>query len=54
MTQRKAIIVAGAAGPEADANTVLQRFFLLSFTYKLNRMGGKNMPAQRVERTMIR
>ena len=27
-------------------NTVLQRFFLMTFTYKLNRMGGKNMPAQ--------
>jgi len=26
VTQRKAVIVAGAAGPEADANTVLQRF----------------------------
>jgi pilus assembly protein CpaE len=26
VTRRKAIIVAGAAGPEADANTVLQRF----------------------------
>ena len=26
MTQRKAVIVAGAAGPESDANTVLQRF----------------------------
>ncbi|HEV7990654.1 MAG TPA: P-loop NTPase [Gemmatimonadaceae bacterium] len=26
MTQRKAIILAGAAGPEAEANTVLQRF----------------------------
>lgn len=26
MTQRKAIIVAGAAGPETEANTVLQRF----------------------------
>jgi pilus assembly protein CpaE len=26
VTQRKAIIVAGAAGPEAEANTVLQRF----------------------------
>ena len=26
MSQRKAVIVAGAAGPESDANTVLQRF----------------------------
>ena len=26
MTQRKAVIVAGAAGPEPDANAVLQRF----------------------------
>ncbi|HEY1115288.1 MAG TPA: outer membrane beta-barrel protein, partial [Chitinophagaceae bacterium] len=31
-------------------NTVLQRFFLLSFTYKLNRMGGKNMPVQQSSR----
>lgn len=27
-------------------NTVLQRFFLLSFTYKINRMGGKSLPVQ--------
>jgi hypothetical protein len=27
-------------------NTVLQRFFLLSFTYKINRMGGKSVPVQ--------
>jgi hypothetical protein len=36
-------------------NTVLQRFFLLSFTYKLNRMAGKNVPVQRTQgRPMIR
>jgi len=34
---------------------VLQRFFLLSFTYKLNRMAGKNVPVQRTQgRPMIR
>lgn len=27
-------------------NTVLQRFFLLSFTYRINRMGGKSVPVQ--------
>ena len=27
-------------------NTVLQRFFMLTFTYNLNRMGGRNMPMQ--------
>ena len=28
-------------------NTVLQRFFLLSFTYKINRMAGRNIPGSR-------
>lgn len=27
-------------------NTALQRFFMLSFTYNLNKMAGRNMPAQ--------
>jgi hypothetical protein len=27
-------------------NTVLRRFLMLSFTYHINRMGGKNIPAQ--------
>ena len=27
-------------------NTVLRRFFMLTFTYKLNKMGGRNMPMQ--------
>lgn len=35
-------------------NTTLQRFFMLSFTYRINRMGGKSMPSnmQRVMRDM--
>ena len=27
-------------------NTVLRRFFMLTFTYNLNKMGGRNMPMQ--------
>ena len=27
-------------------NTVLRRFFMLTFTYNLNKMGGRNMPLQ--------
>ena len=30
---------------EDAQNLVLQRFFMLTFTYKLNRMGGRTMPA---------
>ncbi|MFN2440262.1 MAG: TonB-dependent receptor domain-containing protein, partial [Chitinophagaceae bacterium] len=33
-------------------NTVLQRFFMLTFTYNLNRMGGKNMMPKVMERGM--
>jgi hypothetical protein len=35
-------------------NTVLQRYFLLSFTYNLNRMGGRNMPAAGSNRVITR
>ncbi|HWJ92634.1 MAG TPA: hypothetical protein VNR87_16065 [Flavisolibacter sp.] len=36
-------------------NSTLQRFFMLTFTYRINRMGGKGMPGmERGGRPMMR